>query len=338
MLFPKLKRYWLVSVVFLVCLSILAGCSQPASPPSSNGGKSESTEEYPNKPVEIIVSWAPGGSTDLTARLISSLITPHLGQSLVTVNRPGGATVPGHTEIAQAEPDGYTIGLSWYAAYSLRTNTLECPYTIDDVEYILGLVRQRNVIAVRKDSPFQTLDDLVKYAKEHPGELTFSTPGASSWQHMIGAHFNQVAQIETTHVPYDGGRPAAVAAIGGHVDYVVGQPAEFYAELESGDIRMLAAMEKERIPAVPDIPTATELGYEVAHPHMLIIVAPKGVPQDRIQKIHDSIKAVVETEEFNTLATNMNLEVEYMPGEEVEKEVRELHALYAELAPLILEE
>jgi len=323
------------SVVMLLALVLLlsvalVGCG---------GQKSTEPQEdnFPTKPIQNIVSWSPGGSSDMSQRLVSSFIGKYLGQSMVIVNKPGGAAVPGTTEIAKAKPDGYTVGMNWYASYVLRPHILDVGYKTEDFEFILGFMRQRNAIAVRSDSPFQTLDDLVAYAKEHPNELKFSGSPTASWQHLAGMDFNQKAGIETQFVPYDGGRPSAVALVGGHLDYIVGQPAEFKGELEAGQIRVLCVLEKERIEMLPDVPTAIELGYNVAHPHMAILVAPKGIPAERIKKIHDAYKAVLEDEEFLSVAAKSGLEIDYQSGEEVKKEIEELDAIYAKLVPQVLE-
>lgn len=252
------------------------------------------------------------------------------------VNKPGGAAVPGTTEIARSRPDGYTVGINWYASFVLRPYVLEVPYKTEDFEFILGMVRQRNVFAVRSDSPFKTLKDLVEFAKQNPNKLRFSGSPTASWQHLSGMHFNQVAGIQTQFVPYDGGRPSVVAMLGGHIEYIVGQPAEWSGELKAGQIRILASIEKERMPALPDVPTLLELGYPVAHPHMMVIVAPKGVPKDRIKTIHDAYKQTIQSEEFKALAEKMVLEVEYKSPADVLKEVQDLQAVYSKLVPSIL--
>lgn len=323
----------LVLALVMLVSAMFIGCSQKSAQPAAQQPKED---DFPTKPIQNIVSWAPGGSSDMSQRLIGSFIGNYLGQSMIVVNKPGGAAVPGTTEIGKAKPDGYTVGMNWYASYVLRPYILEVPYKTEDYEFILGFMRQRNAIAVRSDSPFKTLDDLVKYAKENPNKLKFSGSPTASWQHLAGMHFNQVAGIETQFVPYDGGRPSAVALMGGHLDYIVGQPAEYKGELDAGQIRILAAVEKERISWLPDIPTAIELGYNVAHPHMAILVAPKGIPAERVKKIHDAYKAVLEDKDFLAMAEKSGLEIEYKSGVDVKKEIDELNTIYKDLVPKVL--
>lgn len=326
-------------IVVIAALPFMAACAEevPITPTTPTTPTPVPEKEFPTKPIEMIVSWAPGGSTDMTQRLVASLIPEYLGTSMLIVNRPGGASIPGTVSIAQAKPDGYTIGALWYAAFCLFPHVkVDLPYSPDDFDILFGFIPQRNGIGVRSDSPYKTLDDLVKIAKEKPGKLTYSSPGAASWANMIGEHFNKVAGTQTIHVPSKGGRPAAVAALGGHVDYVVGQPAEFATELESGDMQLLCIFEDERISPFPDTPTAKELGYDIAHPNMMVIVVPAGVPEARKQVIIDAYKKVIDSETFLNLATKLKLEIVYRPGEDVKAETDRLYKLYKELAPAVM--
>jgi tripartite-type tricarboxylate transporter receptor subunit TctC len=314
---------------WVLFLLILVAMLLPAS------SQSAQTEEFPTKPIQNIVSWAGGGSSEMSQRLIANYITQYLGQPMVVVLQPGGAGVPGTASIGTSKNDGYTIGMNWYASFVLRPYLLQVPYKIEDYTIILGMVRQRLVVAVRADSPFKTLNDLIDFAKKNPKKLICSGGPTATWQLLASNHLNQIAGIETRFVPYDGGRPAAVAMLGGHVDYIVALPTDFSPELKSGQFRVLAALENERIPKLPDVPTATELGYKVAHPHMMIIIGPAGIPADRVKKIHDAYKAVMADKGFLKSADDMELEVEYRTGEEVKKEMLQLDAEFKVLIPTL---
>jgi tripartite-type tricarboxylate transporter receptor subunit TctC len=313
----------------VLILVMLVAAMLPAS------SQSAQTEEFPTKPIQNIVSWAGGGSAEMSQRLIANYITKYLGQPMVVVLQPGGAGVPGTAAIGTAKNDGYTIGMNWYASFVLRPYLLEVPYKINDFTFMLGMVRQRLVVAVRADSPFKTLNDLIDFAKKNPKKLICSGAPTATWQLLASMHMNQIAGIETRFVPYDGERPAAVAMLGGHVDYIVAQPVAFWGEYKAGQFRILAALENERIPKLPDVPTATELGYKVAHPHMMVIIGPAGIPADRVKKIHDAYKAVLADKEFLKAADDMGLEIEYRPGEEVKKEMLQLDAEFKVLIPTL---
>ncbi|QDR83391.1 tripartite tricarboxylate transporter substrate binding protein [Sporomusa termitida] len=316
-----------LAALVLTLAVFLTGCSQQAAP---------AKEEYPTKPIQNIVPWAAGGAVDMSQRLTANFMPKYFGQSMVVVNKTGGAAVPGTAEVAKAKPDGYTIGMNTYGSFVLRPHLVDVPYKIDDYTYIMGMVRQRLVLAVKADSQFSTLQDLVDYAKKNPNQLKFSGCPTASLQHLVGMDFNQKAGTQSQFVPYDGGRPSAVALIGGHLDYIVVQPLEIINEVRSGQIRILAALEKTRIPNLPDVPTASELGIPVAHPHMMIIIGPAGMPEDKVKKIHDAYRAIMEDPEFQKMAKDAGLEIEYKPGEEVKKEIVEMNRMYKELVPKVL--
>lgn len=294
---------------------------------------SAAADAFPTKPIQNIIPYSPGGASDLSQRLVANYISKHLEQGMVIVNKPGGAAVPGTAEVARARNDGYTIGMNWYASFVLRPYLIKVPYKIEDYTYILGMNPQRMVVCVRADSPFKTLTDLINHAKKNPNKLLWAGSGAASWFHLVGQHFNQVTGIEAQYVPYDGSRPAVVALLGGHADYIISEPPSFHAELRDGSIRALAVCENERIPSLPDVPTVTELGYKVAHPHMMIIIGPAGIPADRVKKIHDAYKAVLEDKEFLKKADAMGLEIVYKSGKEVKEEMLKLDAIYKTMIP-----
>lgn len=324
----KTARLVAMLVAFVLMLTVLlTGCSQNAAQPK---------EEYPTKPLQNIIAWAPGGALDMSQRLAANYMPQYFGQSMVVVNKAGGAAVTGTAEIAKAKPDGYTIGMNTYGSFVLRPHLVEVPYKIEDYTYILGMVRQRFVLAVKGDSQFKTLQDLIDYAKKHPNELKFSGCPTASVQHLIGMDFNHKAGTQSQFVPYDGGRPSAMGLLGGHLDYIIVQPLEVVNELKSGQLRILAAFAKTRIPDFPDVPTATELGIAVDHPHMMMIIGPAGIPADRVKKIHDAYKALMQDPEFLKKAKDAGLEVAYKPGEEVKKEIIEMNKLYKELVPRVL--
>jgi tripartite-type tricarboxylate transporter receptor subunit TctC len=320
----------------VMLLGLLSGCggstAQSAAPasqaPASQAPASQEpasqapvTEDYPTKPIKLIVSWSAGGAPDVAARLLGSMVNKYLGQPFVIENQPGGAAVPGTAATADADPDGYTIGINWGASWTLRPFLLDVPYTLDDFEMVIGLWPSDYILMVKSDSPFQTLDDLVAYAKEHPGELNWAGSNTASYMQLTGEYFLNQAGIECEFIPYEGSRPATVALLGDFVDFNVGEPASATAEYAAGDLRYLCAFTNERLEEFPDVPTAKELGYDVYLPHTQMICAPDGVPADRIQKLHDAIKATLEDEDFQKLATNAGLRIEYKPGDVVYQEI-----------------
>ncbi len=281
-------------------------------------------DNFPNKPIVNIVSWAAGGTTDIGQRLVASILPKYLGQTMVIENQAGGAAVPGTTAIAKAKADGYTIGVNWNASFTLRPAILKVPYKADDYVFIIGMLNQWNVLAVRADSPFKTLDDLIKYAKANPGKLNYSGGGGSaSYQQMLAAVLAKQAKFEAEMVSYDGSRPAVIALLGGNLDFVVAEPGNMMGEIKSGQVRVLCNFENRRLEILPDVPSLKELGYDVYFPQSQIIIGPKGIPADRVKILHDAFKKTFEDPEFLRLAKNAGLEIQYKSGEEVKKDIED---------------
>lgn len=302
-----MKRTMLVKLLFAV-VGVCLVCSGALA-------------SYPEKPVVNIVSWAAGGTTDISQRLLGSFMPKYLGQPFVIENQAGGAAVPGTTAIARSAPDGYTVGVNWGASFTLRPFVLDVPYTVEDFTFIIGFLNQRNAIFVRNDSPFKTLTDLVEYAKAHPGELNYGAGAAASYQHLVAAAFTYKAGIEAEMIPYDGSRPSVVALLGGNLDYCVVEPGNAVSEMKSGTVRCLAVFEHERLAMWPDVPTALECRVDVVFPHTQFILGPAGMPKEAVVKLHDAIKAALEDPEFLKMAANAGLEIEYKSGEQVRQEI-----------------
>ena len=292
----------------------------------------KTADGFPAKPVVNIVSWSAGGTTDIGQRLVGSILPKYLGQTMVVENQPGGAAVPGTTAIAKSKPDGYTIGVNWGASWTLRPYLIKVPYKKEDFTFIIGMLTQRNLLCVRNDSPFKTLDDLVEFARANPGKLNWGGGVAASYQHLTGAAFLEAAKLKAEMIPYDGSRPSVVALLGGNVDFAVVEPGNMIVEERAGQLRVLCVFEKERLAQFPDAPTAIEKGFNVNYPNTQCIVGPAGMPADRVKILHDALKKTFEDPEFLKLAANAALEIEYKSGEEVSAEIDQI---IRELDPII---
>lgn len=338
----KLQPKLALVIILIMLLVSVTGCQSgttetaPAAPAAPTTPTDTASDDFPNKTITDIVSWSPGGNSDLSQRMISSFIQGYLGQGMVIENQPGGGAVPGTTAIANAKPDGYTIGLNWGASFILRPYVMDVTYKLEDFEYIIGFSVQRNALFVRADAPYNTLEELIAYMKDHPGELTWSGGAAAAFQQLLGAILWDEAGVESAYVPYGGHKDASVALLAGNIDIALIEPASAISELQSGDIKMLCVFEKERLDYYPDVPTAIESGYDIAYPHTMMIVGPAGIPADRVKKLHDAIKATIEDEAFLKLANNSNLEIVYKSGEEVRAELEEMAPLFEKAAKEVL--
>jgi len=218
--------------------------------------------DYPNKPIQIIVPAPPGGTCDITARILGPKLSSILGQPVIIINKPGGGGALGAKLFASAtEPDGYTVLTHWTAIVLIPILKPGIGFKMEDFTAIAQPVSTIYMIAVKADSPWKTLEDLIKDAKKNPGKFTYSTGGVGSGYHFTGEHFKIETGTDIVHVPMEGDAIAVTAALGGHVNMTISGLGSLIAYLKAGTMRVLANMYHERIKDFPDVPTIKELGF-----------------------------------------------------------------------------
>ena len=257
-----------------------------------------SAENYPTKPIRVIVPFAPGGGLDLTARLIGQKITERWGQNFVVDTRPGAATIVG-TEIAShAVPDGYTL-LMITTTFAINPSLYKkLPYDpLKDFTPVTQLNSQPNVVVVNTSFQASSVKELIALAKSKPGELTFASPGAGSAPHLSGELFQRVAGIKMTHVPYKGIPPAVTDILGGRVSMLFTTTISAAPHSKSGKLKALALTSAKRLPSMPDVPTIGETipGYQAEA--FQGVVAPAGVPRPIVEKLAAEFAALVKLPE-----------------------------------------
>jgi tripartite-type tricarboxylate transporter receptor subunit TctC len=273
---------------------------------------------YPEKPVEIIVPWSAGGSTDACARLIAAELTNILGEKFLVINKPGASGEIGFTLIALAKPDGYTIGIVNVPAsitpYLRRPK--EAKYTIDSFEPIALLVNDAQTISIRVESEFKSLEEYVKYAKENPGALTMSNDGIGATAHLSQLAFEQMAGIEIKKVAFTGDAPQRAALLGGHIASAGIRVSEVYPYYKEGLMRVLGVMADKRVSFLPDVPTFKELGYPLSFSSARGLCGPKGMPPEIVKILSDAVERAVNSESFIKKAEQMKMPIDYRAGEE----------------------
>ncbi len=215
-----MKKALLLLLSLVLVLSVTA-CGNK----DTTGGQTD-VENYPTKPVEIIVAYKAGGGTDVGARILASEAEKNFGKPLVIINREGSDGELGYTELAKAKPDGYTIGFINLPTFVSLTLERETKYSIDDVVPILNHVYDSGVLVVQESSQWKTLEDFIEYAKANPGDLTISNNGTGASNHIGAAHFAHEANIDVTHVPFGGSTDMLAALRGGHVNASVAKISE----------------------------------------------------------------------------------------------------------------
>ncbi len=247
---------------------------------------------FPEKPVNLIVCFGAGGSTDTVIRAMTDQLSDKLKVPAVVLNKPGSGGQLGAKFAAKADPDGYTV-LILSLSHLLRM-AIDPEGAVDilkDFDMVGRYVNQPLILGVGKDSPFKSLQDLINHAKQNPGKLKYGSAGIGATGHFACEQFIKAADLDIKHVPFKGDANATTATMGGHVDFSVTGLPQFGPKAASGDIKLLAAYTTERISALPDVPTFTELGFpQVAMYSWFGFAVPKGTPKGII----DTLAAALE--------------------------------------------
>ena len=265
---------------------------------------------YPDKPVKIVVPFAPGGGTDVLARVIADKLSVKFGKQFYVQNTAGAGGTIGATSVARAEPDGYTL-LIWHIGMisSAYTNK-PLPYDpLKDFTPIGELSSAANLIAINPNVPAKTLGELIALAKAKPGEINFGSSGIGGADHLAGELFSRVANIKTTHVPYKGGGPATIAVVGGEIQFVAGSASQVMSMVKSGKLRPLAVMQKQRIASLPDVPTAAEAGLpELDYKTWFGLWGPAKMPPEVVGTLNKAVQEVLSRDDVRTALDKVGVE------------------------------
>ncbi len=253
-------------------------------------------QDFPVRPVKIVVPLAPGGGTDFFGRLLAAKLTENLGQTVLVENRAGGGTLIGAEAVAKAPPDGYTLLLSALTTYSVNPHLYKkLPYDpFRDFAPVTLTGRFALLLVVNSDVPAKSVAEFLALAKSKPRELNFATPGPASTHQLAMELFMQATGAELTHVPYKGAGPATQELLAGRIPVMILDVATGLAHVKSGRIRALAIASPERSSLLPDVPTISESGvpgYEASA--WQGIVAPAGTPPRVIEKLNDEIARAI---------------------------------------------
>lgn len=263
--------------------------------------------EYPEKPVNIYIPYSGGGSTDITARLLTSLAQPYFNTPLVNINKPGGGSALMHGLISKAKPDGYTLGILITAAITRIPHLRDVNYNpLEDFTPIMQFAVYQHGLAVKADSPFKTFEEFIAYAKANPNKVTYSTAGAASGQHLVMEYLGIKEGIKWLHIPYKGGVPAVTACLGGHV-MAVAQAPEWAPYVKSGEMRLLAVFGEKRIKDFPEVRTLREIGYDYALISGMGIVGPKGMDEAVVNKLEEAFTKAADEPGFSKLLNRLSL-------------------------------
>jgi len=272
--------------------------------------------QYPDRPVTLLAGYPPGGLVDVVSRLVAEGMKGKYPAGLNVVNRPGAAGSLAVAEVTRARPDGYTIVLTPQSALVIAAQMQELAYkTPDDYDPVINLVAYYPMIAVRSESPYQNMNQLVADAKAKPGAIRVGSPGEGTSSHLNLEEFMRLAGAKMTHVPFQGWGQSSPALLGGHIEALVAQPGELKGQVDGKRMRVLVNFTPKRHPVFPDVPTARELGWDVSNGVWYMLLAPKGTPAAVVRHIHDAAKAAIEDPKFTADMTGRGIDVDYRPGE-----------------------
>ncbi len=260
-------------------------------------GSAPAQEKYPTKPINFVIGYPAGGTTDVCARPLVMAASKILGQPIIVLNKPGGASSVAVASLKIEKPDGYTIGILPSGAV-LSQHMRKVPYdSVKDFTPIMQYAEYLIGLAVRSDSPWKTFKEFIDYAKANPGKVRYSTAGSGTPQHLVMERLALKEKIKWTHIPFQGGGPAVTAVLGGHVE-AVSQTTEWKAHVESGRLRLLAVYEEKRMADFPNVSTLLDLGYDITAASLISIVGPKGLSPQIVGTLHGAFKKAMEDPDF----------------------------------------
>lgn len=269
--------------------------------------------DFPAREVRLIVNYGAGGNTDAAARTIGQGIEKGLGKPLVIENRGGAFGTLGPAFLARQPADGYTVGVVTYSTISITPHLMKVSYTIDDFEFFSGFGRYRYGVAVKADSPYKTLKDLVAAAKTGEG-LFFGAPSAPN--NLAIFELARVTGAKFEQVPYKSGAETVTALLGGQVAVIVQNPSDILPHVKSGKMRLLASASPVRWPELPEVPTMKEAGYPVEVDSWLGLAVPKGTPAAVVEKLRAATSATMRDPKIRASLNQVGVDPYDLTGKE----------------------
>ena len=253
---------------------------------------------FPERPITLVVPYAPGGGADAAARLLATRMGARLGTSIIVDNRPGASGTIGASQVAKARADGYTV-LYDATPFSINPHLFaRLPYARSALQPLSLVLLMPNVVVVKADSPVRSVADLAARAKAQPGKINFASGGSGTVQRLAAELFRQRLELDMVHVPYKSGGPAIADVMGGQVDFMFGTMAATYPLVTGGKLRALAVAAPQRSARLPDVPTVSETvipGYEAYEWNGIFL--PTGTPEPVATRLHQALSEVLQEAE-----------------------------------------
>lgn len=333
-------------IMLLLALAMvfsLAACGNEDEGTKNNGnepaqsGEGESDSDvvaktasgYPAKTIRVICPWAAGGGTDIAARLFVEAANKYSDVELVVENVTGSSGTYGMTEMLNSKADGYTIAYTTTGPQTIQPWVGNSTNTPDKMIPVIGTSYVPAFLAVSKDSEIDDYNELVEYAKTHPGEFKIGGPGNLAYGHLTAEIVAREAGFEFKYVPFDGGSAAIAALLGGHVDAVSSTSTDAIPYLESGDLKIIWLTDKS--PIISDVPTLKDLGIDVEMGMINAIYVPADTPQEVVDYLAEVFHKGMEDESMKEHYENKTIDNSYMSGEEVQEAVTKEYEMFGKL-------
>jgi tripartite-type tricarboxylate transporter receptor subunit TctC len=268
-------------------------------------------QEYPTRPIRVVVPFSPGGAVDGPMRIIAQELSKRIGQQVIVDNRPGAGATIGTELVAKAPPDGYTLLLASQTNAISATLYAKLSYDpVEDFAPISLIGREPGVLVVHPSLPVKTFQEFVAYVKERPGKIDYASSGNGSGQHLFVALLSSMTGMKMNHVPYRGSGQATADLLGGQVQVAIPGTAGMVGHIKAGKLRPLAVTGAHRSPQLPDVPTVMESGVPGYEAYVWMgLLAPKGTPAPIVDKLHRELVQVLDTTEVKTYMASAGIEI-----------------------------
>jgi tripartite-type tricarboxylate transporter receptor subunit TctC len=290
--------------------------------------------DYPTKPITLYVGYAAGGATDTAARIVTNQVNKYLEQPIIVNNKPGGGSAVAADFVAKSKPDGYTLFNSTITTVIQTVINPNNPFKITEFTPIVGLYSMPLVIVVKADSKFNTIEDLIDFAKKNPNKLNVGTPGMNSVHHFALEIFKREAKIEVNHIPFQGDAPGVVGVMGGHVDAAFLGLVAVAEHIKGGTMKGLAMTTSKRTTQFPNLPTMAEKGFSNTAKIFSWggVFAPAGLPGQILEKLSGAYQKAAPSTEVVSQLEKVGFTATYMNAKEFDRFVKEEHKRLSDIA------
>ena len=275
-------------------------------------------QDFPTKPIELVLPFGPGGSHDLTARALASVAHQYLGQPLLVVLKPGGGGAVGSQTVIRAKPDGYTLLFGGTGPNTIFALVQKAPIGLDQFTPVAQINHSPAIFSVRGEAPWKSFREVIEYARKNPGKLNFANTGTWGAADLPMRLVARTAGLEYNNIPFDGGGPALLAVLGGHADASFLFTAQLLPQIGAGKMRALVVTGTQRIRDLPNVPTTREEGFDVVFTMWRSVLAPKGTPAAIAEKLETAFRRMTEDKSFQALIKQLGDEIHFQGGKEFE--------------------